>query len=295
MKRNTDLLQAGRVAVITGAAKGIGAALAEHFARLGLRLCLLDNDGAALAQLAERLDTEVCCITGDVCDTAALTRLRDTAFDRFGETAILVNNAGISAGADPWHDMVAWRRQMEVNFFSIVQTQILFVEPMLAQAGRSAIINLGSKEGITTPPGNAAYSVAKAGVKVLTEQLAHELLMAAGDKITAHLFVPGYTWTPMNFPHQDLSNLADKPDEPWTAAQLIDYFIPRFEQGDFYILCPDNAVNAELDALRLQWAADDLILNRPALSRWHPDYREAFAAYVSDGLAKNNHVTGAAK
>ncbi|MCP5586843.1 SDR family oxidoreductase, partial [Klebsiella pneumoniae] len=67
----------------------------------------------------------------------------------------------------------------------------------------SAIVNLGSKQGITTPPGNNAYNVSKAGVKIVTEQLAHDLFKECGNKITAHLLVPGYTWTPMNSPEMD--------------------------------------------------------------------------------------------
>jgi len=137
---------------------------------------------------------------------------------------------------------------------------------------------LGSKEGITTPPGNAAYSVAKAGLKVLTEQLAHELREAAGDKVTAHLFVPGYTWTPMNAAHKEVGT--DKPDEAWSAEELLAYFDGRFRAGDFYILCPDNVVTADLDAKRIGWATGDIIENRPALSRWHPEWKERFAAFV---------------
>ena len=272
------IIEKDRVAVITGAALGIGAAAARRFAAAGMRLVLLDRNEAELKRLAAELDTEVRLVVGDVTAPDDLQRLHDTAYHEFGEVALLLNNAGISQGAPPWQDMAGWRRQMEVNFFSIVQAQILFVPSMLKQPQPCAIVNLGSKEGITTPPGNAAYSVAKAGVKVLTEQLAHELRETPDHQLSAHLFVPGYTWTPMNgqAPGQDD---ADKKPAMWTAAQLMDYFIPRFENGDFYILCPDNEVDARLDARRIQWAADDMIQNRPALSRWHKDWKNAFVAF----------------
>ena len=68
----------------------------------------------------------------------------------------------------------------------------------------------------------------------------------------------------------------------WTAAQLLDYFVPRFENGDFYILCPDNDVDAHLDARRIQWSADDMMQNRPALSRWHPDWKDKFAQFIKE-------------
>ncbi len=113
-------------------------------------------------------------------------------------------------------------------------------------------------------------------MKVLTEQLAHELREAAGDKLTAHLFIPGYTWTPMNAAQKPEGT--EKPDEAWTTNQLLDYFEERFRRGDFYILCPDNAVTAEIDTARIRWAAGDIIENRPALSRWHPDWRRRFYA-----------------
>jgi NAD(P)-dependent dehydrogenase (short-subunit alcohol dehydrogenase family) len=276
------IVSPGRVAVITGAAMGIGAAAARRFAREGMRLCLFDRDAAALNRSAATLDAEVQVVVGDVTASGDLTRLCDTAYSAFGEVALLMNNAGIVAGSGPWGDPADWRHQLEVNLLSIVAAQHLFVPRMLEQGGGAAIVNLGSKEGITTPPGNAAYSVAKAGVKVLTEQLAHELRSVQGGKVTAHLLVPGYTWTPMNFPSMDEDG-GQKPDEPWTADQVVDYFIGRFARGDFYILCPDNAVTPEMDAKRIRWACDDIVLNRPALSRWHPDWKGRFAAWMSDG------------
>lgn len=276
-----NIISKNRVAVITGAAMGIGAAAARRFAAEGMRLVLFDRNEAELNRFAAELDADIRLVVGDVTVPEDLQRLHDTAYTEFGETALLLNNAGIDPGASPWQDMPGWRRQMEVNFFSIVQAQILFVPSMLQQTQPSAVVNLGSKEGITTPPGNAAYSVAKAGVKVLTEQLAHELRQIPGHQVSAHLFVPGYTWTPM---HGKIPGQGDAGKKPamWTTTQLIDYFVPRFENGDFYILCPDNDVDSRLDALRIQWAADDIIKNRPALSRWHPDWKEEFARFIKE-------------
>lgn len=283
---NDDLLTSGRVAVITGAGAGIGAAAGRFFSDLGLRLCLFDRDGAAIEALARDLDRgdDVRTVTGDVTSTDDLTRLCGVAYEAYGDVAILLNNAGIGAGAGPWSDLPAWRRQLEVNFFSMLTAQTIFVPRMIAQPGRAAVVNLGSKEGITTPPGNAAYSVAKAGVKVLTEQLAHELREAVGEKVTAHLFVPGYTWTPMNAAQKPEGS--DKPDEAWTAEETVSYFVNRFRAGDFYILCPDNTVTPAIDAKRVRWAAEDIAENRPALSRWHPEWRDHFAAYMRGTGAK---------
>lgn len=197
-KRMNEILAPGRVAVVTGAAKGVGAAAATAFASRGMRLSLLDNDAEALEVFKATLDTDAIAIAGDVSDEQALTRLRDETIDRFGDVGILMNNAGIIKGAGPWDAPSSWTRQLQVNLLGILAAHHLFVPYLIGSARPSAVVNLGSKEGFTTPPGNAAYSVAKAGVKVLTEQLSHELLTATEGRVSAHLLVPGYTWTPMN-------------------------------------------------------------------------------------------------
>lgn len=269
----------GRTAVITGAAKGLGAAAARRLAQEGMSLSLFDKDDAALKALAATLDTQVLMTVGDVTREEDLQRLQQSTLQRFGEVALLMNNAAMKGGVGPWDAPADWRHQLEANFFSLVVTQHLFVPVMMKQAGRSAVVNLGSKEGITTPPGNAAYSVAKAGVKVLTEQLAHELRNSVGEKVTAHLLVPGYTWTPMNFP--GMNDAQDsKPAAAWHADEVIDYFVMRFRRGDFYILCPDNEVTPEMDSRRITWAYLDMLQNRPALSRWHESWQADFAAWM---------------
>lgn len=270
---NDDILKRGQVAVVTGAAKGIGAAAARAFVALGMTVCLFDRDKEALTALCGTLGPLSKAIAGDVTSARDLKRLRDAAYSVKGEVALLLNNAGAMARSGPWDSADDWRRLLEINLISMVTAHSLFVPRMMAQGSRSAIVNLGSKEGITTPPGKAAYSVSKAGVKVLTEQLAHELRNAVGDKITAHLLVPGYTWTPMNGMRETTDA---KPAEAWSADQTVGHFLDRFRRGDFYIICPDNAVTADLDAKRIQWASNDIIYNRPALSRWHPEWSTAF-------------------
>ena len=115
-------------------------------------------------------------------------------------------------------------------------------------------------------------------MRVLTEQLAHELRERAQDRVTAHLLIPGWTFTPMNFP--GVAADAPKPAGTWSAAHVVDRMIEGMSAGDFYIFCQDNEVTREMDQRQMQWAADDLIQNRPALSRWHPDWREKFAGFM---------------
>jgi NAD(P)-dependent dehydrogenase (short-subunit alcohol dehydrogenase family) len=275
-------LTPGRVAVVTGAASGIGLAAADRFARMGLRVCIADLDGPALHEAAARVaavaargEADVRMVPVDVAKLEDVQRLKQVAYEAFGEVAVLMNNAAIGGGGKPWQSHERWRRLIEVDLWGVINGVQTFTEAMIAQGTPAAIVNTGSKQGITTPPGDAAYNVAKAGVKVLTEQLAHELRNVAGCQITAHLLIPGYTFTGMT------ARRLEKPAEAWTADQVVDFMIDGMTRGDFYILCPDNAVTREMDERRIQWMADDLIRNRPALSRWHPDYGEAFAAFMA--------------
>jgi NAD(P)-dependent dehydrogenase (short-subunit alcohol dehydrogenase family) len=157
---------------------------------------------------------------------------------------------------------------------------------MLAQDGPSAIINTGSKQGITNPPGHPAYAVTKAGIRTLTEQLSHALRQEADSRVTAHLLVPGWTFTGMS---RNAGGV--KPDGAWAAEQVVDLMIERVNASDFYIICPDNAVSAEVDAARIRWGTEDLVRNRPALSRWHSDWTVRFDAFVVRQLEKGSHRT----
>ena len=80
-----------------------------------------------------------------------------------------------------------------------------------------------------------------------------------------------------------ITGVAQKPAGAWTGEQVVDFMLDSVARGDFYILCPDNDVTRDMDERRMQWGADDLIKNRPALSRWHPDYKTAFDAFMTDG------------
>jgi NAD(P)-dependent dehydrogenase (short-subunit alcohol dehydrogenase family) len=271
---------AGRVAVVTGAASGIGLAAAERFADLGMKICMADANAAALdaaaADVAGRTKRQanVLAVPTDVSRRDEVEGLRERVYENFGEVAVLMNNAGREgSGSGIFGSLERWEDLIGTNLWGVIHGVQVFGPAMIAQKTPAAIVNTGSKQGITCPPGNTAYNVTKAGVKVVTEALAHELRNIEGCQVTAHLLVPGFTFT-------GLTAASAKPPAAWTPAEVIDFLLPAMAKGDFYILCPDNDVTRKIDEKRIRWAAEDLIENRPALSRWHPDFKDAFAEFM---------------
>jgi NAD(P)-dependent dehydrogenase (short-subunit alcohol dehydrogenase family) len=282
-------IEAGRVAVITGGASGIGLAAAKKFASYGMNIVIGDKQIDRDQLVCELLDAEP---TGtpiegarlrkasfsfsemDVADPNAVADLRRAAL-ALGDVTILLNNAGVGGGGSAFENPEGWRRVIETNLFGVINGMQAFAQSMIDHGRPAAIINTGSKQGITTPPGDTAYNVSKAGIKVATEGLAHTLRNIAACQVTAHLLVPGFTFTGMT------RRASEKPPGAWAPEQVVDFMIERMSAGDFYILCPDNDVTRQIDNARMTWAMQDLTQNRPPLSRWHPDYAHAFAEFLA--------------
>ena len=277
-------LSPDHVAVITGGASGIGLAAAMRFARLGMKVCIADVGGDRLTAAKKELSSaapggaaDIMASAVDVSRIEDVTALEGAVRERFGGTDVLMNNAGIQPGSQIFGPLPNWQRILSVNLWGVIHGSQVFAPRMIERGRVGLIINTGSKQGITTPPGDPAYNVSKAGVKAFTEALQHELRNAAGGKISAHLFIPGFVFTGLT-----AKGRTEKPAAAWTPEQTVDFMIERVTAGDFYILCPDNDVPRKLDERRILWAAGDIVENRPALSRWHPDYAAAFAAFVKD-------------
>ncbi|MER9106087.1 SDR family NAD(P)-dependent oxidoreductase [Mesorhizobium sp. M0848] len=275
-------LAPGNAAVITGAASGIGLAAAKRLALMGMKIVLADIGGARLDDASRAVsaiagDDAVLAVAADVSKADEVDRLAERAFGAFDGVSLLMNNAGVGDNpGKPWENRDAWKRLLDINFWGVVHGVEAFAPRMLASAGPGLIVNTGSKQGITTPPGNLAYNVSKAGVKTFTEGLAHALRNEPGAHVAAHLLIPGFTFTGLT------EGATEKPAGAWTGEQVVDFMLESLTRGDFYILCPDNEAARPLDEKRMAWAIGDIIENRPALSRWHPDHNDSFAAFMKD-------------
>jgi len=187
-----------KVAVVTGAASGIGRALAGAFAAEGMRLVLADVEASALERAAVALrdaGAEVRAVVTDVAVAAEVERLADQAWAAYGAVDVVCNNAGIAVSGLSWEQSVAdWEWILGVNLWGVIHGIRSFVPRMLAQGTDGHVVNTASVAGLTSNPFMSAYNVTKHGVVTLSETLEKELRMT-NSKLHVSVLCPGFVRT----------------------------------------------------------------------------------------------------
>jgi len=305
----TAILKKGNTAVITGASSGIGRAAAVYCASQGMNVWMVDIDEKELKTAQEMVaskaadkEQKIESRKVDVSSADQIEALSKEVFADGGRCHFLMNNAGTGAGGGAMTDLKKLQFVINVNTYGPINGCLSFVPKMEAAGEAAIIVNTGSKQGITMPPGNLSYNVSKAALKAYTEGLEYELGKKRRESkgmLKAALLVPGWVNTSIMLKEKrkqaieqgkgdefDPKSVYFSEENPkagaWMPNQVIEYMVKMLNEDKFYIICPDNDVTVEVDNLRCTWTMQDITLNRPPLSRWHPDYKDAFAKYLEE-------------
>ncbi|KAF2790342.1 short chain dehydrogenase/reductase [Melanomma pulvis-pyrius CBS 109.77] len=276
-----SVFRKGSTALITGGASGIGLAVAQLCLKQGMRVVVVDLNTTTLELARKTLDggDDVAIYTADVAKEEDWKGLKGEVGRKFGDVDFLMLNAGVGTRGT-WGDSDYFQKIFSTNLFGVVNGLNTFVPSFQARSpasNPSAIVITGSKQGITNPPGNAAYNASKAAVKSLAEHLSFDL---KGNSTSVHLLVPGWTFTGLsgNAP----GSQATKPSGAWHASQVVDYMYQKMQDGKFYIICPDDDVSETTDKKRMLWSAGDVVNGRPPLTRWRPEYKDEAEKWMAE-------------
>jgi len=188
----------GKVAVVTGAASGIGRAMAERFAREGMKVVLADVEEKPLAEARDtvaRAGAEALAVRTDVSRWEDVEALARRTFDAYGAAHVLCNNAGIGAGGLTWELSEAdWQWVLGVNLWGVVHGIRAFVPRMIRQ-GEGHVVNTASIAGLISAPGMGPYCASKHAVVAISECLHHDLTVAAGGKVKVSVVCPAWVKT----------------------------------------------------------------------------------------------------
>ena len=242
-----------KVAVVTGAASGIGAALARRFAAEGMALVLADVEEPVLAGLVDELvaeGTDAVGVPTDVSDAAAMDRLGAVAFERFERINVLCNNAGVSGSSAPVHELSSsdWEWVLGVNLMGVVHGHRVFQSHLMGH-GDGHIVNTASVAGMTAFAGLAPYHASKHAVLALTE-VVHSELAAAGSTIGVSALCPGWVATRIaeserNRPEQVPDPLVGDPTEAEAVRAMIRDFMAGHQP-------PEEVADLVVEAIREQ-------------------------------------------
>jgi NAD(P)-dependent dehydrogenase (short-subunit alcohol dehydrogenase family) len=250
----------GKVAVVTGAASGIGLALAEMFAAEGMRVVLADIDEQRLADAAAHFDALGADVATMRCDTSSEAEVMGLAafsLDRFGAAHVVCNNAGIPGGGDAWLDpMDTWKQVVDVNLYGVVHGVRAFL-PIMTEQGEGHLVNTASTAGLLAMPGMAPYNATKHAVVALSEGLYLEL-KATGSPVEISVLCPGWVKTRLMEHEHTVGTTA-------MAGLMWDYATTSVEAG----IEPAEVAQLVLEAIRADrfWILTDLEMGAMSVAR----------------------------
>ncbi len=273
----------GKVAVVTGAASGIGRALAERCAQEGMKVVLAGIGEQTLMQASQELKAEgasVLAVQTDVSKAADVEALAQKAFDTYGAVHLLFNNAGVGAGISLWESTLAdWEWTLGVNLWGVIYGIRAFVPRMLEQDTEGHIVNTASIAGLVSGPGLGTYRVTKHGVVALSETLYHELALR-GAKVKVSVLCPGFVNTRImdcarNRPARLLNDPAEEKMGPESEA-MIQFMRQAVEAG----MPPHQVADIVFQAIR----------DETFYILTHPESKEAIRVRMED-ILQERHPT----
>jgi NAD(P)-dependent dehydrogenase (short-subunit alcohol dehydrogenase family) len=264
----------GKVAVVTGAASGIGEALARRFAEEGMRVVLADVERDALARVARDFGQDALAVPTDVSRLADVEALARATVDKFGAVHVVCNNAGVAAAGPCWEVSDAdWQWVLGVNLWGVIHGVRVFVPLMIRQGTEGHVVNTASMAGLISGPMNGVYSVTKYGVVALSEAL-HLDLALAGSRVKTSVLCPG--WVNTRIADSDRNRPASAPLPSWQPND------PNMEQVIRQMLAsglaPDRVAGLVVDAIR----AERLYVLT------HPEWKGMIRQRMDDIMAERN-------
>ncbi len=271
----------GKVAVVTGAASGIGRALAERCAQEGMKIVLADIEGQALLQASGDLaaqGAQTLAVPTDVSQAGDVETLARKAFETYSAVHLLFNNAGVGAGTTAWESTLAdWEWVLGVNLWGVIHGIHFFVPRMLDQHSEGHIVNTASMAGLISGPGQGVYKVSKLGVVTLSETLYHELTLR-GASIKVSVLCPGFVNTRiMDSQRNRPVRLQNAPDGQKSSAQNV-AVLQRIQQAFREGMPPQHVADLVFGAIREERF---YILT-------HPELKGAIQTRMEDILQEGN-------